>query len=97
MRVFALEELLLIKPDVLLILMRNLNHLLVQVLVSDLEEKRIMIDFRSLNLLTAGSQVEKLQMIMILEKRISIAPEGIQDQLFLSKLPVGEVDLREIL
>ena len=56
-----------------------------------------MIDFRTLNLLTAGSQVEKRQMIMILEKRISIAPEGIQDQRSLSKLPVGEVDLREIL
>ena len=34
---------------------------------------------------------------MILEKRISIAPDGMQDQRSLSKLPVGEVDLREIL
>ena len=56
-----------------------------------------MIDFRTLNLLTAGSQVEKLQKIMILGKRISIAPDGMQDQRSLSKLPVGEVDLREIL
>ena len=55
-----------------------------------------MIDFRSLNLLTAGSQVEKLQKIMILGKRISIAPDGMQDQRSLSKLPVGEVDLRDL-